>query len=338
MKVKLLTILTIFLAVVVFSVGIPPTSARILIEGGGDSTTPVPTTTTPSPTTTTAPTPTTTTTPTTTITPAPTTTTTTSWWTSPGKALDDLIMTMSDVIKAITATVVNLFTIGSSKDNKDTKTTTTAPGNSYVEKIADASGVASYTVNWSAVNVSDWSASGPGLSRSGGAVGSTAQQFTSGLITNPPGTYIYTINGGNGSKSATITIFPTPIPPLPTPPTETGDGNNGTTNGTGGTSGTNGAGGAVQSATCTVSANPKTVVLPDSSTVLTWSCDRAINGCAISDNNPNVADIGPVNSSGDRQTPIVGSATKFTLQCPSAPSASVTVGLFNPYLKEVVPQ
>src|SRR3989344_5425397 len=83
-------------------------------------------------------------------------------------------------------------------------TTCTSSGSSSISKLVNQS----FTINWCAINVSSWSASGPGLSRSGGAVGSTAQQFNSSLTLSSPGTYIYNIVG-NGATTVTRSMVVT---------------------------------------------------------------------------------------------------------------------------------
>lgn len=89
---------------------------------------------------------------------------------------------------------------------------------------------------------------------------------------------------------------------------------------------------------CTIDANPKLLIMPKNTSTLTWSCDRVINGCTMHDDNPKVPDIGAVASSGSEETPAIDATTEFTLQCPGVPDASVIVRLFDPFLKEIIPQ
>jgi hypothetical protein len=90
--------------------------------------------------------------------------------------------------------------------------------------------------------------------------------------------------------------------------------------------------------TCTISANPLVLIPPQNGSQLTWSCERAINGCLISDDNPRLPDIGAVPSSGNREVSAIDADTKFTLNCPGASPVSVIIKLFGSYIKEVIPQ
>ncbi len=89
---------------------------------------------------------------------------------------------------------------------------------------------------------------------------------------------------------------------------------------------------------CTIDANPKILIVPRNTSMLTWSCDRVISGCAISDDNAKTTDIGAVASSDSGVTPSIDKTTKFTLQCPGVENKSITVKFFSPFLKEVIPQ
>jgi len=89
---------------------------------------------------------------------------------------------------------------------------------------------------------------------------------------------------------------------------------------------------------CAIDANPKLLIIPRNTSILTWSCDRVINGCTLHDDNPKVPDMGAVASSGSEETPAIDATTKFTLQCPGSNNPSVTIRLFDPFLKEIIPQ
>jgi len=97
-------------------------------------------------------------------------------------------------------------------------------------------------------------------------------------------------------------------------------------------------GGSSISGVCNIYADPKILVIPRNTSTLTWSCDGVINGCTLHDDNPKVPDMGAVALSGSEETPAIDATTTFTLQCPSSNNPSVTVGVFTPFLKEIIPQ
>lgn len=165
-----------------------------------------------------------------------------------------------------------------------------------------------FTLYWGTANVTSGSVSGSGISSSDVLAGAAPIYRSQKLSKSAPGTYVYTLsgtgpNGETKNDSVTVIINAPVSPPV-----------------------------------CTIDASSKLLVMPKNTTTLTWSCDRVVSGCALSDDNSKVADIGAVSSSGSRATPPINATTKFTLQCPGATDASVTVKLFSPFLKEVIPQ
>jgi hypothetical protein len=304
MKVKLLTLLT--LLTISLTAGIPTTSARALIDGEGAPTTTT-TTTTPQ---------------------APTsiTNTPTSPFTDFLLLISNSATSLSNFIKNSAITIIDIIT-GNSNPTITSPTTCTASGKSFITKKAGEQ----FTVNWCAVNVKSCSVTGPEFPSGTSCLAdasSTIKRGSSSIIISTPGTYTYTIVGNGNTVAATVIIVPNT--PTPTPTNTTTPSTN--------TNSTNALSQPVSAPTCTIGAKPSLVKLPNSSTFLEWSCDRTISVCSIIDNNPKVADIGAVPSSGSRETPIVGSTTKFTIKCPGAADASVTVGLFNSNLKEIIPQ
>ena len=303
MKIKLLTLLTIL--TVSIAVSTPTTSARALIEGGGA---PVPVTT---PATTPATTPTVT---------NPTTSNSlfNALIASFKAALDSLIAALNTITTTLNTALKTTFNPTASPVNPNVSETCTASGSSSTTKKVGEQ----FTVSWCAINAKSCSVTGPEFPSGVNCLAdasSATKRGSSNIIISTPGTYTYTITGDGKTAVAIVKIIPDVSIPanVNIPPSQPAP---------------------VSVPTCTILAKPSSVKLPNSSTFLEWSCDRAINGCTITDNNPKVADIGAVTSSGSRETPIVGSTTKFTLKCPGAADASVTVGLFNSNLKEIIPQ
>jgi len=89
--------------------------------------------------------------------------------------------------------------------------------------------------------------------------------------------------------------------------------------------------------TCNISAAPNPVVLPGNATTLTWSCNNFINACILYSDNPKISDIFTVTSNGSKQISAIATTTMFTLKCPGASPASVSVGVFKSKIIEVNP-
>ncbi len=358
MKIKLLTLLTIL--TISLATSAPTTSARALIEGGGGPapvTAPTTTTTTP---TNTAPKPTAITTTNNASTTVPASSRVRDWVNSLSPAISNTINTVvsrvRDWVSSLSPVIGNtLNTLNIFNTPTNPPTTNQTDSSTIIknlgsaddkEKAADKSGMATFTVGWFADNVSSWSVSGSdGFSSSGGST-------TTGPLTKPPGIYTYTITGFDSSrnpvvsKSATITISASNVTttttntitiPANTTNTTTNTINTGANNGTGGTGVTSGIN-QLTACNANISANPSSI-LPNKTSTLAWDCSsQAVGSCAISDNNPNVRDIGQVASSGSKDTPNIPSTTTFKLQCPGTIPSSVTVSVFNSYIKEVSPQ
>lgn len=165
-----------------------------------------------------------------------------------------------------------------------------------------------FNIYWGTANVVSGSVSGPGLLSSDVLAGAVPIYRSATLSQPTAGTYVYTIsgvgpNGETKTDFVTINVLAPLLPPI-----------------------------------CTIDADPKLLVMPKNTSTLTWSCNRVISGCAISDDNAGVTDIGAVASSGSRDTPVIPSTTKFTLQCPGAADTSVIIKFFDLYLKEIIPQ
>ena len=165
-----------------------------------------------------------------------------------------------------------------------------------------------FTIYWGTANVVSGTVSGPGLPSRDVLAGASPIYGSSTLSQPTPGTYVYTINGlGPNGETKTDSVTVVVNAPLSPP-------------------------------VCTIDASPKLLVMPQNTSTLTWSCDRVVSGCTISDNNASTTDIGAVASSGSGNTPAIDATTTFILQCPSAPDVSVIVKFFNLYLKEIIPQ
>ncbi len=304
MKIKLLTLLTIL--TVSLAVSTPTTSARALIEGGGA---PAPVT---------APTPTVT---------NPTTSNSlfniNALIAAFKAAMDSVIAALNTITTTLNTALKTTFNPTTSPINPSVSETCTASGSSSVTKKVGEQ----FTVSWCAINAKSCSVTGPEFPSGVNCLAdasSATKRGSSNIIISTPGTYTYTITGDGKTAVAIVTIVPdVSIPTNINVPSQPASAP---------------APAPAPTPTCTIGAKPTSVKLPNSSTFLEWSCNTNINGCTITDNNPKVADIGAVASSGSRETPIVGSTTKFTLKCPGAADASVTVGLFNSSLKEIIPQ
>src|SRR3989344_268281 len=239
----------------------------------------------------------------------------------------------------------------------------TAQGSSSISKRVGEG----FDINWCVSDVSSWSVSGPGLSRSDGAVGNTPRQFSASYpsqfsmsLPSSPNPYVYNITGtgptGNVTRPMTVTISAVaPLPQYNDGADNDGDGRTDYPSDPGYSSTSDddetdilppvindfwaeNDGGSSISGVCNIDADPKILVIPKNTSTLTWSCDRVISGCTLYDDNPKVPDMGAVASSGSEETPAIDATTKFTLQCPSSNDPSVIIRLFSPFLKEIIPQ